>query len=91
MAVHLADIVGTLAGTLTTLSFLPQVLRTWRSRSAHDFSLVMLLAFATGVGLWIVYGFILAEAPIVVFNVITFVLVTFLLGMKLRYDTNPVA
>jgi MtN3 and saliva related transmembrane protein len=76
---------GYLAGTLTTISFVPQVLRTWKLRETKDFSLAMLLLFAAGMLLWTAYGIWINSVPIIAANVITFGLVLFLLGMKMRY------
>ena len=76
---------GYLAGTLTTISFVPQVLRTWKLRETKDFSLAMLLLFAAGMLLWTAYGIWINSFPIIAANVITFGLVLFLLGMKMRY------
>ena len=50
------EYLGLLASSLATLAFLPQVAKTWRTRSAHDFSLVTLLMLETGTAFWIVYG-----------------------------------
>jgi len=76
---------GYIAGTLTTLSFVPQVLRTWKLRETKDFSLAMLLLFAAGMLLWTAYGIWINSFPIIAANVITFGLVLFLLGMKMKY------
>ncbi len=76
---------GYIAGTLTTISFVPQVLRTWKLRETKDFSLAMLLLFAAGMLLWTAYGICINSYPIIAANVITFGLVLFLLGMKIRY------
>jgi MtN3 and saliva related transmembrane protein len=76
---------GYIAGTLTTISFVPQVLRTWKLRETKDFSLAMLLLFAAGMLLWTAYGIWINSFPIIAANVITFGLVLFLLGMKIRY------
>jgi MtN3 and saliva related transmembrane protein len=76
---------GYIAGTLTTLSFVPQVLRTWKLRETKDFSLAMLLLFAAGMLLWTAYGVWITSFPIIAANVITFGLVLFLLGMKIKY------
>ena len=76
---------GYLAGTLTTISFVPQVLRTWKLRETKDFSLAMLLLFAAGMLLWTASGIWINSVPIIAANVITFGLVLFLLGMKMRY------
>jgi len=77
---------GYLAGTLTTLSFVPQVLRTWKLRETKDFSLAMLLLFAAGMLLWTAYGIWISSFPIIAANIITFGLILFLLGMKIRYQ-----
>ena len=77
---------GYLAGTLTTISFVPQVLRTWKLRETKDFSLAMLLLFAAGMLLWTAYGIWINSFPIIAANVITFGLVLFLLMMKFRYQ-----
>jgi MtN3 and saliva related transmembrane protein len=76
---------GYIAGTLTTISFVPQVLRTWKLKETKDFSLAMLLLFAAGMLLWTAYGIWINSYPIIAANVITFGLVLFLLGMKIRY------
>jgi len=76
-------ILGFLAGTCTTLAFVPQVIRTWRTGSAHDLSLGMLLVFNLGVGLWLVYGLALGAAPIVAANAVTLPLSGLLLVLKL--------
>jgi MtN3 and saliva related transmembrane protein len=78
------DALGLLAGTLTTVAFVPQVVKTWRTRSADDFSLGMLVAFATGVGLWLAYGLLLRAWPISIANGATLLLVLVILGVKLR-------
>jgi MtN3 and saliva related transmembrane protein len=78
-------LVGYIAGTLTTLSFVPQVIRAWKLRETRDLSLIMLLLFALGVLLWTLYGFWNGSTPIIAANVITFILIVILLGMKVRY------
>lgn len=77
--------IGVAAGTLTTLSFVPQVLRTWRTKSTEDVSLWMLLAFNGGIALWLTYGLVLLKPSIIYANAITLTLSLTLLGMKLRY------
>jgi MtN3 and saliva related transmembrane protein len=79
-------IVGYLAGTLTTISFVPQVARAWKLKETRDLSLAMLLLFAAGILLWTLYGFWTDSWPIIAANVITFFLILLLLGMKLRYQ-----
>ena len=76
---------GFMAGALTTVSFAPQVLKTWRTKRCDDFSLTMLLTFGAGVVLWLAYGLALRAAPIIATNGVTLVLIGALLGMKIRY------
>ncbi|MEO5372673.1 MAG: SemiSWEET transporter [Alphaproteobacteria bacterium] len=79
-----ADILGYVAGTLTTVAFLPQVVKTWRSRSARDLSLVMLLTFTVGVALWIVYGVMIHRWPVIIPNIVTLVLTGLILAFKIN-------
>lgn len=79
------DWVGTLAVVLTTASFLPQALHTFRTRDVRGISLGMYSAFTAGVALWLVYGLLLRAWPIVVANLITLALAGAILGMKLRF------
>jgi MtN3 and saliva related transmembrane protein len=65
---------GLVAGTLTTLSFLPQLVKAWKSRSTHDISSGMLALFSAGLVLWIVYGVIVTDLPVIAANAVTLVL-----------------
>ena len=76
------ELLGLIAGTLTPLAFLPQVLKTWKSRSAKDISLGMFLLFSAGVALWLVYGIQLGAVPIIAANAVTLLLSLAILGMK---------
>ncbi|MEM1315905.1 MAG: SemiSWEET transporter [Pseudomonadota bacterium] len=77
-------LMGYAAAALTTLSFLPQVLKTWASGSARDLSLATLSLFFAGVALWLAYGLIIGDGPLAAANLVTAALVASLLGMKLR-------
>lgn len=77
--------IGLLAGTLTTISFFPQMLKTWKTRSTKDISLGMFLMFCAGVLLWILYGFFLKDIPVIMTNVATFSLAFPILLLKLKY------
>ena len=78
-------VLGLVAGTLTTLSFLPQLLKAWQSRSPHNISFGMLALFSAGLVLWIVYGVIVADVPVIMANSVTLVFVGLILVLKLRY------
>ncbi|NJD07773.1 MAG: hypothetical protein FIA97_14945 [Methylococcaceae bacterium] len=79
------ELIGMAAGSLTTLSFIPQVVKTWKSRSAEDISLGMFLLFSLGVLLWLVYGWAIGSFPIILFNLITLALSGSIIGMKLQF------
>ena len=78
-------LLGFAAGTLTTLSFVPQVHKAWRSKRCEDLSLGMLLAFGAGVFLWLIYGLELRDLPIILANAVTLALILVLLWLKSRY------
>jgi MtN3 and saliva related transmembrane protein len=80
-------LLGFFAGFLTTVSFLPQVMKTWQSRSASDLSLGMLSIFSAGVMCWLIYGFLLQESPMIFWNSVTLILVLVILILKLKFDT----
>ena len=80
-----ANLIGIMAGSLTTMSLVPQVIKTWRSRSVADLSLSMLLVFIAGVALWETYGLMLGAMPIIVANGFTLALLLALLAMKVRF------
>ena len=77
---------GYFAGTLTTISFVPQVLKAWRMRETRDISLAMLVLFGIGIVLWTLYGFWSGSLPIIAANTITFILILILLALKIRYS-----
>lgn len=81
----LITIIGLMGGTLTTLSFFPQVIRVWKTRSTKDLSLGMFLLFALGVLLWLVYGIMLHQWPIILSNLVTAILVAVILIFKVIY------
>ena len=79
------DLIGYLAAALTTFSFVPQALHTFRTRDVRGISLGMYSVFTVGIALWLVYGLALGAWPIVVANAITLLLAGAILAMKLRY------
>jgi len=78
-------LLGLTAGTLTTISFLPQVIKTWRSKSVKDISIGMFLTYCIGILLWIFYGIYINSVPVIVTNIVTFTLAFLILVMKMRY------
>jgi MtN3 and saliva related transmembrane protein len=80
-----ADLIGAVAGTLSTVAFVPQAWRIWKTRSARDLSLPMYLIFTSGVALWLLYGVVLGAVPIIVCNGVTLLLAGTVLAMKLKF------
>jgi len=78
-------LIGLGAAFCTTVAFLPQVIRAWQTRSTKDLSLSMFLVFTTGISLWLVYGLILHDVPLIAANGTTFVLSGTILYFKLRH------
>lgn len=78
------NVIGTLAGVLTTIAFVPQVIKTWRTQSANDISLFMFLLFSMGVLLWLAYGILLLAYPVIIANGITLILSAIILLMKIK-------
>ena len=76
---------GLVAGTLTTIAFLPQLTMTWKSKSAKDVSLGMFLIFCSGVALWLIYGILIDALPIILTNTATLILSGAILMLKLKY------
>jgi MtN3 and saliva related transmembrane protein len=80
-----SELVGYLAATLTTCSFVPQAWLTFRTRDVRGISLAMYSAFTVGVALWLLYGVLMAAWPIVIANAITLALASTVLALKVRY------
>lgn len=78
-------ILGLVAGACTTLAFLPQVIKTWRRRSASDLSLLTFAVFSAGVVMWLVYGVLMGDVPLIIANGLTLVLAVAILYLKFRY------
>jgi len=78
-------IVGFAAATCTTLAYAPQFIKVWRTRSTEDISLGMFLVMVLGLVLWLLYGFLSGDTPLVAANAITIVLAGGILFMKLKY------
>jgi len=82
------DLFGFLAAFLTTIAFLPQLYKTWKTKSANDVSLIMLILFIIGLICWIIYGIKINSIPILVANIITFIFNFSILILKVSYAKN---
>ena len=83
------SLVGLSAGCLTTLAFVPQVHKIWRSKSVHDLSQGMFTLFSVGVLLWLIYGVLIDALPAILANAITLLLSLAILLLKLHYRHTP--
>jgi len=80
----MSDMIGLMAAALTTLSFLPQALLVIRTGKTDGISLVMYIMFTTGVAGWLVYGILTGSMPIIVANMVTLLLASLILCLKVR-------
>jgi MtN3 and saliva related transmembrane protein len=81
----LTSLIGFSAATLTTVSFLPQVIQVWKTKSTKDISLGMFSIFSTGVFLWLVYGILIKDWALFMANFVTLILASIILTFKLKY------
>ena len=81
----LSKYLGFVAGTLTTIAFLPQVLKVWITKSTKDISLIMFVIFTIGVMLWLIYGVIIGNFSLIIANAITLALSASILLAKLIF------
>lgn len=79
------EVLGLLAGACTTIAFIPQVVKTYKSKSAKDLSAGMFLTFWVGIVLWLIYGLVVNDFPIIVANLLTFILAIVILFLKVKY------
>ncbi len=78
------DIIGFTAGTLTTIAFVPQAIKIWKTKSAKDISQGMFVILCTGIILWIVYGILVKSLPLVAANATTLVFALSILVLKIK-------
>lgn len=82
-------VLGLAAGALTTASFVPQLVKVWRTKSAEDISMGMFATFCVGVALWLIYGITVRDVAIVAANGVTLVLALAIVVLKIRYAHRP--
>lgn len=86
---ELTTTLGLVAGSLTTIAYFPQVIKTWRSRSADGMSWSMLIILCMGILMWLVYGIYVQDTPVILANLFTLVFSSAILSMKVRYEAVP--
>jgi MtN3 and saliva related transmembrane protein len=82
---NVVSLVGFLAAICTTTAYIPQVVRAWRTRSTHDLSLKMYVIMTTGTALWLLYGIINIDWPLIAANTVSLGLTLSILFLKFRY------
>ena len=85
ITMQLTDTIGYAAAFLTTASFIPQAMHTFKTKDVRGISLGMYTAFVVGITLWLVYGLLLDAWPMILANAITLTLAVAILAMKLKY------
>jgi len=82
---NLITILGLIAGTFTTFAFLPQALKTIKTKQTSDISLIMYVIINIGVILWLIYGLLRSDIPVILANGIVLIFTLTILGLKIRY------
>jgi MtN3 and saliva related transmembrane protein len=77
--------IGFMAAILTTVSFAPQAIKAWRTRSTQDVSLTMFVILVAGIMLWLTYGLLIDDAPLIIANAVTLALAGAILVAKIRF------
>lgn len=79
------EFLGVIAATLTTISFLPQTIKTIKDKDTSGISLAMYASFTLGVFSWFIYGLYIGDVPVVAANFVTFIFAVIILSLKLKY------
>ncbi|MCX7988928.1 MAG: SemiSWEET transporter [Thermodesulfovibrio sp.] len=82
---NFSDIIGIIAGIITTSALIPQALKIYKTKSAKDISLTMFIFLALGITLWFLYGLLINELPVIIANFLSLILVFSIIFMKIKY------
>ncbi len=85
ISMSLDNFIGIIAGIITTSALIPQAIKIYRTKSARDVSLAMFIFLAVGVTLWLFYGLLIKELPVILANFFSLVLISLIIIMKIRY------
>ncbi|WP_341528015.1 SemiSWEET transporter [Nostoc sp. UHCC 0302] len=88
MEIDFTTTLGLVAGVLTTIAYLPQLIKTWQSKSANDLSWSMLIILCIGIILWLVYGFSVHDIPLIAANIVTLLIASVILVLKIKYNSG---
>ncbi len=84
MLEEMSTTIGYIAAFLTTAAFVPQAYQSWKTRDLSGISLPMYAMFTIGVGFWLFYGYLISSVPVMLANLITFLLSSMVLGLKIH-------
>lgn len=82
---YLVELIGGIAATITTLGYVPQAIKSIRTRDTASISLAMYVMLAVGIALWLVYGILINSWPLIGANAVTLVTILVILAMKIRH------
>lgn len=85
LEMNYVDIIGYVAGLLVLLSLIPQIIKSWKTKSTKDISLLRYIIYIIGIIMWLIYGIILVNGPMIIANSISLVLASSILYLKLKY------
>jgi len=85
MEINWITMIGLVAATFTTIAFVPQAIKTIRTRNTRDLSLAMYIILSTGVIMWLIYGIFINDLPVILANAITSVFIISILILKIKY------
>ena len=80
------ELLGYIAGTLTTIALVPEIYRTWRKKEARDLSFYWLGCLGIGCGIWIIYGALIGSYPVIIANVVSVILCCVQITLAVKYD-----
>lgn len=84
---NLTETIGLIAGSCTTLAFIPQLKKVYISKSTADISLLMYSLYCTGLSLWTIYGILIGSLSLILANFVTFLFALGILVLKLKFDS----
>ena len=88
-SMDMIQILGLVAGTCTSLAAVPQLVKAWKTKEVKDISLKMFLLYVVGIGLWLVYGILRNDSPIIITNSLSLTFNVAMLVLKLKYKDKP--
>lgn len=83
---EITTIIGSVGGVLTTLSALPQAIKSWKEKSVKDISLYMYIILCVGILLWLIYGLLIHDYVVIIANGVSLMINVFILALKIKYD-----